>query len=331
MKKCPKGKEISIKSGKCVKNCKPEQVRNKETGRCRKKSPEKRSRKKVVIPKNKYLTKSGSIEYKVNTGRSVEYQKSVDLCKSKKYLYICEIISRYDILPENYFISKQIGKGTYGSVYLLCNIVSKKCDKVIKFSTDTSGSEFHHEIRMNKLFAKYKLAPAVVKGMYLSKKKVSVIIMDRVDMTLESYLKQDLTEKEVTKIFTKIKTLLSKLKKYNLLHGDFHAGNIGLTQKKNDIGLFMIDFGFSKQIDNMTNLDELDYLQLYRTLFYNKEFKGPHINKKNIDLVKKLTISLYRSRFGSKHVKKIQNKDFDGINRMFKNFYKNPSYIFEKE
>jgi len=328
--KCPEGKEVSPVSGKCVKKCKANQRRNRSTGRCRKikSKPDVDS---SSIPYGKYITKSGDIETRVNTGRSVEFESTKDMCQ-KTNKKICKLAQKYNLLPEDYFIAKKLGEGVNGKTYLLCNRNTKKCDRVIKHSKKVTLEDFENEAKMNKYFYKAGIAPRYLGGTYLSREKEFVIIMGRIDTTLEDYLAQKLTQKEIKKVFTKIEAVLEKMRKNDLLHGDFHLGNIGLVQKKNSIEPLLIDFGYSKKIPGLGGLSELDYIQLYRTIRFNKSFKGKKIHSSNFDYVKNLAKKIYINRFGKQHFSQyIDKKSFNTIDKRFKEFYKTDQYLYSDE
>lgn len=320
-KKCPEGKEISAISGNCVKKCKKNQKRNKSTGRCRKTktTPKHKTtlKRKPNIPRDKYITMSGGIETRVNVGRSVEFTKMKNIC-AKTNTRLCKIVDKYNLLPDSYFVSKKLGEGVHGKTYLLCNKNTQKCDRVIKYSSKASQEDFQNEAIMHKYFYKAGLAPEFLGGTYLPKEKEFVIIMGRIDSTLEEYLAKKLTKKEISKVFDKLEKLLNKMHRHNLLHADFHAGNIGLIQQNKTIKPYVIDFGFSKIIPRKCSLTELDYLQLYRTVKFNNKFKATEIHTDNFSHVKKLIDNIYIKRFGKDYFNKhISNRSFQTINTKF--------------
>lgn len=208
----------------------------------------KASRKKVDIPVNP-----------VNTIAEKNSHLSRLKCAMNKYK-----------ISEHYFVVKILGKGSRSKVYLLCNKATGDSDRVIKVATSTkiTKKKFEHELRMTRLFHDLGFGPKVYEANWLDEENTFYMISERIDETLEDYLKKKRSKREINHVFSLIHELLEKMRLQNVLHGDFHSGNIGLKRKNKRLEIVLIDFGssFYKPTRKMVvnGLYNIEFIQLYR-------------------------------------------------------------------
>lgn len=194
-----------------------------------------------------------------------------DFCSQYRGSFGCSVIKKYNLLPKNYYVAKLLGTGSYGKVYLLCNRNTDKCDRAIKIGKPRKRNrkkDFEKELTMTKRFHKLGIGPKFYDGKWLNRENTFYMVTGRIDDTLENYLKTKKTKTELNQVFHSINKLIKKMKRQNLLHGDFHSGNIGLVQEGNKIKAVPIDFGFSYYKPTKRMVDEgiynLELVQFYR-------------------------------------------------------------------
>jgi tRNA A-37 threonylcarbamoyl transferase component Bud32 len=231
---------------------------------------------------------------------------------SKSILLFNKVSKRYglnniaDILPKGYEFKQILGKGSYGEVYKICKD-NAEC-KAIKINMlDSSVTETIREFKMQQKFAKYGLAPQVYEaGLFKkSNKDYGYIIMDLVDSTLATLIKNKLSVPELDIIINMITDMIKKLCLNNLIHGDLHWDNIAYQISAGDkniiieLKLIPIDLGMACCLKNNNKCNPgLEILQLIRTLAYPYDQSIPKNNRTY--LASKL-IELYNNnKFGPK-------------------------------
>ena len=94
LKVCPEGKEINPKTGRCIKKCATNEVRNMDTGKCKKTCPEG----KEINPK---------------TGRCVNIKKKANIIEinhKKELIKNFKILEEYEILNKQPFKARAYNK-----------------------------------------------------------------------------------------------------------------------------------------------------------------------------------------------------------------------------
>jgi hypothetical protein len=227
-----------------------------------------------------------------NTGRcilknGILAKKLFDLSvKNKKILH-----NKYGIVvPNNYIVSKILGKGVSGTVYILCEKIGKNCTRAIKIQE--YDDMFKNEVKMHKEFEKLGLSPKFYEAQIhksIGKKVKTHIISERFDGTLSELLKVKQSKEVLDKIFNFIKKSHYKARKNNIVHGDMHWDNLAykFNKSKNIEKLYLNDFGWSSKVRKVDKkLILLDLLQLYRTswLIKNKDNRK-YLNDKLYDFI----------------------------------------------
>lgn len=173
-----------------------------------------------------------------------------------------------------------IKKGMYGIVFAFQ-------DKVIKITLNNQK-----EFILHSLLDKTGIAPKIFQ--YYTIKNISIMVMEKINGFLETYLETQRTPEEIHQISLSIEQIITTLCENNILHGDFHIGNFAITEyvdEDNEVFVLpvLIDFGFS---DYMKCVPMFEVIQLLRTLdpYFNKD-----INFKNrVMLQEELIILFYK-------------------------------------
>lgn len=180
------------------------------------------------------------------------------------------------LLPRGFVVSKKIGEGSYGSIWKICDEDGfADCNYVVKVEKivrrKKPKKELVQEFKVQKEFYRKKLTIEPIEQSFFKKGQTtySLILMRRVDGTLESWLEEQRTDREIQDVFEEIIALNNKIKRAKFTHGDFNVGNIGFDIEIVRRGreeqfrpvFFPIDFGWAT---TKTNVKNLDLLQLYR-------------------------------------------------------------------
>jgi len=207
----------------------------------------------------------------------------------------------FGVIPEDGrntpFINSLIGKGEYGVVLGMCNKSGEHLAIKIVNSNDNVQSEVEMQIKYNSI----GLAPKVHQVRVHDGK--SYILMDRIGMTLEDYIKTDPHAGEyLPDIFNDIDASIVLQYMSRISHGDMHAGNIAIELKEDGSydRIILIDFGFAKERteddDTLITIQLQkfrEYLQLLRSIE-----NGPHEHQ---------LMQLVMSRINSSELEEVKN------------------------
>jgi len=159
-----------------------------------------------------------------------------------------------------------------------------------------SGIALEYETYIQRRFYKHGIAPKVLYESHIKKGRVvtSVVVMQKYSRnTLGHVLAgSELTAKELDNVFKGIASLLDKMCKAKLVHGDMHWGNIGLEETSGrDLYKYkLLDFGQSAP----ASCDrKLELLQMLRTINMF-EFKGH-----NASYLEKKLRDYYARKYGA--------------------------------
>lgn len=183
-----------------------------------------------------------------------------------------QILHRLGAIPSDLSVYSILGQGQYGTVLGVCNKGSRSSSKMaLKITTDSEHSRL--EIDMQHRFQAIGLAPSVHSVSH--SKGNTFILMDHVDMTIESYLMENnktISVGELTTIFDEIEDAVDTMYDNNLSHGDMHMGNVAviLDDDGSYKGITFIDFGFSSGRDDSSIITKelqvlREYVQLLRS------------------------------------------------------------------
>jgi serine/threonine protein kinase len=157
---------------------------------------------------------------------STFYKSNVKIKNNKLF----EMISLS--LPENYEIYDYINEGANGAVYLICNKKNNGDCKALKIAileNKEKIDDFLAEVKYNQIFAQYNLGPKIYSHKIFPFKQdtYGLIVMEKIDGTLEDLLKTRKSKEVLDTIMNWIEYSIKMMCKYNLTHGDLHWGNIG--------------------------------------------------------------------------------------------------------
>jgi len=192
-----------------------------------------------------------------------ESQKLIDNIKKK----FGDGIIHY-IKSKKYNITKLLGMGSFGTVYLLCK--NKGCNRVLKLQNRTTVEDYQNEIFIFKKFSDLKLGPKLYKHKLVD--NVMILEMDFVNPIINSIIKDKKKDKVIwneettttdhinidkDQIVEHFKAFLthyfSMVNKEDLFHGDFALTNIGFIGNASDIpkveDFKVYDFGLSDTFD----------------------------------------------------------------------------------
>jgi len=292
-KKCPDDKEVSKKTGNCVKKCTKDQKRNNRTGRCRKTPAVKKTQTtqiKTLPPISLNLLKKGQIfvdkemkkekkctidRYDIDVIDSVlrlNLEKTLgiklDLKKSSRNFDACNAIQNAfpsPILLPGWRITKLLGNGNFGVAMGTRGPQNEA--GALKILKENKIDLVDSEIEMGNKFHKLGLSPKnkKVTTFKLGRNFYHSIHMDRLDGIIGTYLASNPPKKNIEMIIEKTFMVVKKLSDNNIVHGDLHFDNIGFihSRDKDEVGkLQVIDHGFAK---SGMSLPEIDVLQMLRS------------------------------------------------------------------
>ena len=288
--RCPNGTRKNKTTGVCVKKAvKTTRVRcpngtrkNKTTGRCVK---------KISVKKVQSVRKSPRISFDALSGRrhvSVvsksceitpkhirDFTKIFRLKSNPRFnksgASTCRIIR--DFIPESclgkdWEIISYLGNGEFGFVFGTQHTSTRE-KGALKLELQTEGVNSKKELRMSKLFNKAGMSPIVHNSCTFPSGTYSIhgIHMGRIDGTIHKYLEKKRSTKKIAILGLKITKMMRKLEKNKYTHGDFHMGNLGYINARDDgTGkLMLIDHGFSS---SKSSTPELEFIQMIRDNSY---------------------------------------------------------------
>jgi len=183
---------------------------------------------------------------------------------------------------------KEIGRGSYGTVYLAKKKSKKYAIKIQKFDNiygnldDFLESNINEYEKLRKL-GKYSLSPKAYEIIFilneLTMKLYSLIVMDHIQgITLQEYKdkKGKLDDNDKKKINDKI----IKLHKLGIYHRDLHTNNIIVVKKGKNYDFIFIDFGLAQNSKNIINFANKDNKRILKNNMYEYRPKTDEKNKK---------------------------------------------------
>lgn len=198
------------------------------------------------------------------------------------------------------FYVKDVEQRDYSISYIVKNNNVNYFMKFIFTSTDKSIDMIITEIKINHKCAKLGIAPDIKLAFIFE--LGGIIIMDLLDIEFGSYLVSNNVSLSDEEIFTNVISLMEKLHKENICHGDLTCHNIMLNDK---LKFFIIDYGesFFLTSENKQKMINRDFFMLegfaddlladYDTNEKVKKFssslqnylKNNHINTENFEII----------------------------------------------
>jgi len=174
------------------------------------------------------------------------------------------------LINGTYLAKKNIGQGSFGSVYMGINTKSKE-EVAIKFEKcekdNSDGSTLLREAETLKDLQNIKGIPKLY--YYGTEQNYNIMVMTLLDRDLEHYIKikKNFQIDKVISIGEQLLNILEGIHKKGYIHRDIKPENILFGRGKESNTVFLIDFGITKPyIDRKTN-----EIIPYRT---NKPFIG---------------------------------------------------------
>lgn len=187
---------------------------------------------------------------------------------------------------EDWNIGELLGQGTVGTVFLSCKpkVRRKKCGaaKIQKLQTDEDVAQFEREVKSQKAFAPF--APKIFVDCQFEDEdgqRYGVILMELVGSTLDEYLVEERTPKELNKVRKDLEKILKFLRKKKLTHGDLALFNIGFRDKD----LILIDF--DRSAVDMFN-PQVEFYRLQTEMYPSTRSEGTaEVEEKNMQYLQK--------------------------------------------
>ncbi len=235
-------------------------------------------------------------------------------------------------LPPQYRIT-ELGHGSYGYVYLLCNALTNECSEVVKIQRKPSRmplrefmTNVKREIGMQRVFSKHQLSPRILDSMFFEygDKHFSAIRMEKIDAILEHTIKNIRggmrTDVFIYSLMDAIDDMVQYMCKHSLIHGDFHVGNLGYRTVLDPTepgryhwDLIMIDFGWaSKGLASFQCHPELEWIQFLRSLLIMRE-RRHYVNRAFLNKMIDVVYEHFRTSYPQYKVA----KTLDSVDAMF--------------
>jgi serine/threonine protein kinase len=143
---------------------------------------------------------------------------------------------------DQYVNIKILGEGAFGTVFLGTYSNGKK--EVIKIQDVDRTYNFEHEYKMGIKFGRLGISPKMISKHKFShgKYRFGIYKMGLIDGTLDKLLNRNATKELIDYVFNEIMNLLAYMCEHNLIHGDFHPGNIGYLAREDKSGNVFIKF-----------------------------------------------------------------------------------------
>ena len=169
------------------------------------------------------------------------------------YPIVETIYKSHDSCDHKWIPQKEIGtEGTYGEVWSVC--CNNDCNHALKYMPYNDGIRMNstqdiiNEIKMQNACADVGLCP-YIQDAWLTDKG-GVVVMDLYKITAKQMLLMHDSIVEKQKILAYIVTLVDKLHRYGIYHGDLHLDNIMVST---DNKYYFIDFGKGGRFTNMND------------------------------------------------------------------------------
>lgn len=191
----------------------------------------------------------------------------------KQRLQIIRRALRKLVCLTSYDTFKFVAQGSVGAVFEITELSSRCCSAtseiklrvvesydgkrvIAKIQIVTQPEEFEKEVQIQETFAPKSpivLGHAMEK---LGKYTFGVIVMEKLDCTLDAYLGQDLMAEEMAHVVLQLQSMLEFAQSKQLVHGDLALFNIGVRVSAKP-ELVFIDFDKSKHCKGFETLDQL--------------------------------------------------------------------------
>jgi tRNA A-37 threonylcarbamoyl transferase component Bud32 len=244
-----------------------------------------------------------------------KYGSGLFNCLLKNANKIPDVVKHLSRRNENMIVNtddievlQSLGEGSYGSAYIINIVDTPVVIKIISINKKFNSKHFNYEYHMQELFYQSKLPVPLpyFKCIFSGENKnnqYGIIAMKIDEHSLEFGMAFDILKKKQSPdtldfIVKSINKLIKKMCDNNLVHGDFHWGNFGLSYKQRyyNSGIcikdkkfypLLIDFGFST---TRPCEPRLTLIQLLRTLEYSDEKDDKYIHEYNKKYLKVLLI-----------------------------------------
>ena len=129
-------------------------------------------------------------------------------------------------------LNRLLGTGTIGTVFEVEHTGNgqRGAIKIAELKTLAELTNFENEVRVQSLFASYRIAPTVYGNCVVRADDgvhyYTAIIMEKMGMELDTYLTEKRSDLELKHVISQISSLFEVLKTHRLTHGDLALFNI---------------------------------------------------------------------------------------------------------
>lgn len=195
-----------------------------------------------------------------------------------------------------------LGKGTIGTVYLLCRYIGRKkklrdcagAAKVQRLGSNRELIMFQNEVKAQKEFQ--GIGPEIHGTCLIRKKKQNygIIVMEKIDQTLDQYLSKRRSRDALNKVGEQMTAILAELKSRKLTHGDLALFNVGLIGER----LVLIDFDRAA-VKPSEYSPKVDLLRLFVEFRKSTQARGTKkTNSKNLTFIRNNWFEAWRVALG---------------------------------
>jgi serine/threonine protein kinase len=165
-------------------------------------------------------------------------------------------------------IDKIIGSGSYGKVYIICDSTND-CSYIAKLVKQNNDIDIEKEIYFQMKANEIELAPKIYQVCLNGTDNNALIIMDKLDKTMLSVVKQVLKSTEMdndTKMIVLLDLIrnafriLQLLNSIGIVHGDAHLENFMFNERTKTWQI--IDFGLSSVNIGDKNTDYVKFVKM---------------------------------------------------------------------
>jgi len=242
-KYCPSDKICNPASGRCVQKdgkIGMALVQNHKKASSKKSSPSRKlSRTKRASP-SKQLSRTKM----ASPSKKLSRTKRASLLRQGHNIIVEDFGYNVKEFTDEYVNIKKLGAGEFGSVFLGTKPNGKK--EVIKVHEIQNLDDFEHEYKMGKKFGQLEISPKIISKHGFEDEyygtRYGIIKMGLIDGTLDNLFTRNATKELIDYVFDELMNLLAYMCEHNLIHGDFHPGNIGYLVREDKSGNVFVKF-----------------------------------------------------------------------------------------
>ena len=166
------------------------------------------------------------------------------------------------IVNSRYKLVKKIGAGSFGSVYKAIDIDKNRYVAVKVESKKSDKKRLAHEINMYNNFISSKFIPKII--WYGSENNYNFLVMDYMGLSLEKLFEnhnKQFSLKTVIMLTIDLIKILQYIHTNNIIHRDLKPDNIVIGSNNNNVNVYLLDFGLSKNFRNKENGNHIELVK----------------------------------------------------------------------